>query len=240
MNSKIIYAIAAVILLVAIGVVGYKWRKPTTEPASQNITQNNSQDNQQPEQQQPKTADVCSGASTKQPFTPVIDIKNKTAVLDTSMGTIEAQLYDKDAPMTVQNFVCLIQKGYYDGITFHRVAHNFVVQAGDPTGTGSGGDSIYGGPFADELNPNAPSYKAGYVKGVLAMANAGPNTNTSQFFILTADHPELPHNYTIFGKVTVGMDVVDKIGSVPVKPGVFGPDDGAPLTPITINRASIK
>ncbi len=171
-------------------------------------------------------------------FKPTIDLQNKVAVLDTSMGKIEISLYGSDAPKTVQNFVCLIAKGYYNGITFHRVAHGFVIQAGDPTGTGSGGESIYGAKFEDELYADTASYKAGYVKGTVAMANAGPNTNGSQFFIMTSD-VSLPNNYTIFGKVSAGLDVVEKIGAVAVKPQL-GPEDGSPITPITINKATIK
>jgi cyclophilin family peptidyl-prolyl cis-trans isomerase len=184
------------------------------------------------------TADVKYDANGH--FIPTLNISKKVVTLDTTMGSIKVALYDKDAPMAVENFVCLVAKGYYDGITFHRVSHGFVVQAGDPTGTGQHGDSVYGGSFMDELYPDTASYKAGYVTGVLAMANAGPNTNTSQFFILTADHPELPHSYTIFGKVTVGLDVLGKIGSVPVTPSAMGQEDGAPITPITITKATVN
>jgi len=185
----------------------------------------------------PNGQDIMSTDSNGR-FKPTIDIANKQAVLNTSMGKIVIDLYDKDAPKTVENFVCLIQQNYYNGIIFHRVAHGFVIQGGDPTGTGTGGKSVYGPTFEDELYPDTASYQAGYLKGVLAMANAGPNTNGSQFFILLADHPELPHNYTIFGKVASGQDVVDKIGSLPVTP-VFGPDDGTPTTKVTINSASV-
>ena len=161
------------------------------------------------------------------------------AVVETSMGTFEILLYRADAPRTVENFVRLSQKGYYNGIIFHRVAKGFVIQAGDPTGTGSGGRSIWGKEFEDELNPNTPSYKEGYVKGVVAMANRGPNTNTSQFFILLNDAPRLPHNYTIFGKVIKGMDVVEKIGQVPITPQL-GPNDGRPLKNIVIKKITIR
>lgn len=172
-------------------------------------------------------------------FKPTIDLANKQAVLDTSMGKIVIQLYDQDAPKTVENFVCHIQQGYYNGVTFHRVAHGFVIQGGDPQGTGQGGVSVYGDTFEDELYPDTPSYQAGYVKGVVAMANRGPNTNGSQFFILLGDKPDLEHKYTIFGKVAAGQDVVDKIGALPVTP-VFGPDDGTPKTKVTINSATIQ
>jgi cyclophilin family peptidyl-prolyl cis-trans isomerase len=139
-------------------------------------------------------------------------VTNATAAaIHTTKGDIDIQLYTQDAPKTVTNFATLAKKGYYDGLTFHRVVPGFVIQGGDPNGDGSGGYSIYGPTFADELNPNTPSYQAGYKQGVVAMANRGPNTNGSQFFIMLADNDQLPKNYTIFGKVTSGMDVVQKI-----------------------------
>jgi len=131
----------------------------------------------------------------------------------------------------------LTDSGYYDCLTFHRVAKNFVIQGGDPNGDGTGGQSAFGKPFADELDPSTPSYKTGYVKGVLAMANSGPNTNGSQFFIMLADN-NLPHNYTIFGKVIAGQDVVDKIGQVDITPQM-GPTDGAPKTPVVMESVKI-
>ncbi|HVY67380.1 MAG TPA: peptidylprolyl isomerase, partial [Patescibacteria group bacterium] len=135
------------------------------------------------------------------------------------------------------NFLRLADAGYYDCLTFHRVAKGFVIQGGDPNGDGTGGQSAYGQPFADELNPAAPSYQAGYAHGVLAMANSGPDTNGSQFFIMLADN-QLPHNYTIFGKVTAGLDVVDKIGQVAITPQM-GPDDGRPVTPVVMQSVKI-
>lgn len=152
-------------------------------------------------------------------------------------GKITLQFYDKDAPKAVESFLRLTNSGYFDCLTFHRVAKGFVIQGGDPSGTGSGGESAFGKPFADELNPDTASYKAGYVKGVLAMANSGPNTNGSQFFIMLGD-VALQHNYTIFGKVTAGQDVVDKIGQVDITPQM-GPNDGAPKTPVVIQSVKI-
>lgn len=131
-------------------------------------------------------------------------------VLETNFGEIQFETYDKDAPKTVDNFITLAKKGFYDNLTFHRVIKGFMIQGGDPNGNGTGGP---GYKFDDELNPNTESYKTGYKKGVVAMANAGPNTNGSQFFIMLEDYP-LPNNYTIFGKVVKGQEVVDKIGSV--------------------------
>lgn len=160
------------------------------------------------------------------------DIANKRAILDTSMGKIALEFYPEDAPKAVENFLALAKSGYYNGVTFHRVVRDFVIQAGDPTGTGRGGESIFGANFADELNPAAESYKAGYRKGVLAMANKGSNTNGSQFFIMLKDNP-LDHLYTIFGRVIEGQDVVDKIGLVPVA------EDDKPVTPVVIKTVTV-
>jgi cyclophilin family peptidyl-prolyl cis-trans isomerase len=137
--------------------------------------------------------------------------QNKTynATIKTNMGDIVVQLFPKDAPLAVNNFIFLARQGFYDRVVFHRVVKGFVIQGGDPTGTGMGGP---GYKFADE------KVTRDYLPGTLAMANSGPNTNGSQFFITLADlSGKLPKNYTIFGIVTSGMEVVQKIGSVPVK-----------------------
>ena len=136
--------------------------------------------------------------------------KKEIAVIKTNMGTIELELFPKEAPKAVENFTKLANKGYYDGVTFHRVIDNFMIQGGDPTGTGRGGESIWGKSFDDEISPSLKFDKA----GILAMANAGPNTNGSQFFITLAATPWLDGHYTIFGKVIEGMDVVKAIGKV--------------------------
>ncbi|MEO6350357.1 MAG: peptidylprolyl isomerase [Candidatus Limnocylindrales bacterium] len=129
-----------------------------------------------------------------------------TAKIKTSAGEMTAELYPKDAPNTVNNFVFLARDGFYDGVIFHRVIKGFMIQGGDPTGTGTGGP---GYKFRDE-----PVNKK-YDRGILAMANAGPNTNGSQFFVMHADYG-LPPNYTIFGKLTEGHDTLDKIASAQV------------------------
>lgn len=129
--------------------------------------------------------------------------------IETSLGNIVIETYDADAPKTVENFITLANKGFYNGTIFHRVISGFMIQGGDPTGTGMGGP---GYKFEDELNPSTESYKKGYVRGTVAMANSGPNTNGSQFFIMHKDM-NLPHNYSIFGKVVSGMEVVDAIAS---------------------------
>jgi len=133
------------------------------------------------------------------------------ATLQTNHGTIELELFDEDAPKTVDNFKKLASDGFYDGVVFHRVIEDFMIQGGDPTGTGSGGPGYQ---FDDEQNDHS------VVRGSLAMANAGPNTNGSQFFIVTADAcPWLDGKHTVFGRVTGGMDVVDEISKVDTGPG---------------------
>ncbi|MBM4161860.1 MAG: peptidylprolyl isomerase [Ignavibacteria bacterium] len=160
------------------------------------------------------------------------------AELETSKGTLELELYASDAPKTVRNFVGLAEQGYFDGLIFHRVAKGFVIQTGDSMGTGEGGRSIYGKEFEDELYPSTPSFQAGYRRGVVAMANRGPNTNLSQFFIVLQDAPWLEKNYTIFGKVIRGIAIVDSIGTVEIVPG-FGPTDGKPKVDVVLKRVRI-
>jgi cyclophilin family peptidyl-prolyl cis-trans isomerase len=162
-----------------------------------------------------------------------------TAELQTSKGTMTIDLYESDAPKTVANFVGLAEQGYFDGIIFHRISKGFVIQTGDPTGTGTDGKSIYGGEFEDELNPKAPSYQEGYKRGVVAMANRGPNTNLSQFFIVLRDAPSLPKNYTIFGKVVKGMEVADSIAAVDITPQM-GPTDGRPKVDVVLKKVIVS
>ncbi|MEK6650095.1 MAG: peptidylprolyl isomerase [Bacteroidota bacterium] len=168
-------------------------------------------------------------------------MKGKTVnvTIETTKGDILVELYELDAPKTVANFVGLAREGYYNGVLVHRISKGFVIQAGDSTGTGAGGRSIYGGTFADELSPETPSYKAGYLRGTLAMANRGPNTNTSQFFIVLADAPWMPKNYTIFGRVSQGMQVVDSIAAAPITPGM-GPTDGKPVEDIKMTKVTVQ
>ena len=132
---------------------------------------------------------------------PQSEIEGKKAVIETEKGQFTIEL-SSDAPLASSNFIFLTQEKFYDGLTFHRREEGFVIQGGDPAGNGTGGP---GYAFADE------PVIGNYLRGVVAMANAGPNTNGSQFFIMLKDHPELPKNYTIFGKVVEGMDTVDKI-----------------------------
>lgn len=133
------------------------------------------------------------------------------AVIETNAGTVEIELRADVAPKACDNFVKLAKKGYYNGLIFHRVIKNFMIQGGDPTGTGRGGESAYGRPFEDEFSPKL-TFDKPYV---LAMANRGPNTNTSQFFITTAPTQWLNGMHTVFGVVVKGQDIVKKIESTP-------------------------
>ena len=140
------------------------------------------------------------------------------AVIETDKGAIEIEFFAADQPKAVENFRLLAEKGYYDGLTFHRIVRGFMIQGGDPSGDGTGGESAWGGTFADEIKQDSALYRDGYRRGILAMANAGPNTNGSQFFIMHQDYP-LPPAYVIFGKVTKGMEVVDALAGTPTTPG---------------------
>lgn len=151
-------------------------------------------------------------------------------VFETTQGNIELKLYPDVAPKTCENFIGLVKKGYYDGIIFHRVIQGFMIQGGDPTGTGRGGESLWGSDFEDEVTPSVTFNRA----GLLAMANRGPATNGSQFFITTVPTPHLNMMHTIFGEVSSGMDVVTAIETTPVGPG------DKPVTDQKIIKAYVK
>lgn len=216
--NKVPFVIIAILLITAVFVAVFSTndgKNPlaalgdTTPTPSLNLINGTQTPNQQ-----------VQGQQTQQQAQPTIVVPTTAAsdiitaemiTIHTAKGDIEFETYPKDASKTVANFSTLAKKGYYNGLTFHRVEPGFVIQGGDPNGNGSGGYSIYGPTFEDELNPDTVSYKEGYKEGVVAMANRGPNTNGSQFFIMLADNDSLPKNYTIFGKVTKGMDVVKQI-----------------------------
>jgi cyclophilin family peptidyl-prolyl cis-trans isomerase len=140
-------------------------------------------------------------------------VANRTAVIETNKGTIRFELLEEDAPKTTENFRLLADRNYYDGVTFHRVIPNFMIQGGDPLGEGYGGESAWGGKFDDEIDRDSELYAGVYEKGTVAMANSGPNTNGSQFFIMHIDYP-LPPSYSKFGRVLEGHEVVDAIAKV--------------------------
>jgi len=158
---------------------------------------------------------------------------NRIAVIQTNHGTIRFELLETDAPKTTENFRLLAEKGYYDGVIFHRVIKGFMIQGGDPTGTGRGGSSAWGGRFNDEINRTSPLYQGKYKAGTVAMANAGPNTNGSQFFIMHVDYP-LPPNYSKFGQVIEGQDVVDTIATTPTD------RNDRPLSDVTMEKVTIE
>ncbi|MFA5480553.1 MAG: peptidylprolyl isomerase [Candidatus Muiribacteriota bacterium] len=190
--------------------------------------------------------------------------ENKITVsIETNMGSFELELYPDVAPKTVENFATHVKNGYYNGTIFHRIIDNFMIQGGDPTGTGRGGESIWGERFEDEISAKAlgldkkhadgtkmtiekaytmQGYKFNnslpsmpVVKGTIAMANAGPNTNGSQFFIVTTEKCEwLDGKHTVFGKVVAGEDVVEKIGKVKTN------QQGRPDSEVKIIKAEIK
>lgn len=158
---------------------------------------------------------------------------NRIATIQTNKGTIKFELLEQDAPKTTENFRLLAERGYYDGIIFHRVIKNFMIQGGDPQGMGYGGESAWGGKFNDEINAKSELYRGSYAKGTVAMANSGPNTNGSQFFIMHVDYP-LPPSYTKFGRVIEGQEVVDAIANVKT-----GSND-KPVEPVVMEKVTVE
>lgn len=152
-------------------------------------------------------------------------------VMETSLGTIKIKLFPTKAPKTVENFIGLADKGYYNGLIFHRVIPGFMIQGGDPTGTGMGGESLWKGKFEDEISSDLS-----YLKGAVAMANSGPNTNGSQFFIVQADEGNdiLARSYSMFGQAFEGLDIVDKIANVERN----GSDK--PLTDVVMKKVTLE
>ncbi|MEJ8546070.1 peptidylprolyl isomerase [Brevibacillus borstelensis] len=198
--------------------------------------------NNQPAQEQPKEKDKTPaqpappGKYKEYPAMSIDTSKKYTAKVSTSMGDFTVELFAKDAPKTVNNFVFLAKDKFYDNLTFHRVIKDFMIQTGDPKGDGTGGPGYN---FEDELN-NGHKYE----EGIVAMANAGRNTNGSQFFIGTGKDVEGLNNspdYTIFGKVVSGMDVVHKIAAVKVKANPVIPNEqSVPEQPVTIKTITIE
>ena len=151
---------------------------------------------------------------------------NRTATFDTTMGTFKIELFEDKAPITTKNFVDLVEKGFYNGVIFHRVIENFMIQGGDPQGTGRGGP---GYTIKDEFHPSLKHDSP----GILSMANAGPNTGGSQFFITLVPTAWLDNKHAVFGKVTQGMDVVEKIGKTKTGPG------DRPVQEVKINTVTV-
>lgn len=163
---------------------------------------------------------------------------NRTATIQTNMGTIRFELLEDDAPKTTENFRLLAEKGFYDGVIFHRVIKGFMIQGGDPTGTGRGGASAWGGRFNDEINNSSPLYQGAYKAGTVAMANAGPDTNGSQFFITYKDTTLKPL-YTPFGVVVSGLDIVRKVAAAGCD-NTNGSGDGHPKRSVVFKTLRLK
>jgi len=182
----------------------------------------------------------CSRSEVRNPKVPpgAKSSGGSRAVVETDKGAIEIEFFQNEAPKAVENFRLLAEHGYYDGLTFHRIVKGFMIQGGDPKGDGSGGESAWGGTFEDEINLASPIYQRGYRRGIVAMANAGPNTNGSQFFIMHQDYSLRP-NYVIFGYVTKGQDIVDSLAETPTTLGGDG-NMSKPLEPLIIRKITVK
>jgi cyclophilin family peptidyl-prolyl cis-trans isomerase len=162
---------------------------------------------------------------------------NRTAVIETDLGTIKFELLEDQSPKTTENFRLLAERGYYNGTIFHRVISGFMIQGGDPKGDGAGGETATRQPLPNEINRTSPLYQGGYRRGLVAMANKGiPETGSSQFFIMHQTYPLQP-NYTIFGRVVEGMDVVDKIASAP---NAGASAMNRPVTPVKMNKVYVQ
>jgi cyclophilin family peptidyl-prolyl cis-trans isomerase len=182
----------------------------------------------------------CSSPSSGNPKVPAgaKSSGGMHGVIETDKGPIEIEFLAADQPKAVENFRLLAEHGYFDSLKFHRVVKGFMIQGGDPVGDGTGGESAWGGTFEDEINAGSALYRGGYRRGLMAMANAGPDTNGSQFFIMHQDY-DLPPSYVIFARVTGSMDAVDAIANTPT---TIGADGGMsqPVTPPVITKITIR
>jgi cyclophilin family peptidyl-prolyl cis-trans isomerase len=186
---------------------------------------------------------VCVGGCNSSSGNPRVPAGAKSsggqhAMIETDRGNIELELLATAAPKAVENFRLLAEHGYYDGLTFHRIVEGFMIQGGDPAGDGTGGESAWGGTFEDEIDPQSSLYRTGYRRGIVAMANAGPNTNGSQFFLMHRDY-DLPPNYVIFARVTTGETVIDAIADSPTTMGPGG-EMSRPITPPVIRKVTVR
>ncbi len=219
---KMIYAGVAVIIVVAAAFLMFRQKPKANSEVSQVPTP--TQEAQKIEETKPMT----DSKSLAKPEVTLDATKSYSAVLHTTEGDITVSLNTTQTPITANNFVYLAENKFYDNTIFHRVIDGFMIQGGDPTGTGTGSPGYR---FDDE------PFSGEYTKGTIAMANSGPNTNGSQFFIMHADYP-LPKNYVIFGKVSEGLEVVDKIATAPTTTSMGG-ENSKPVNPVTINSVDI-
>ena len=185
---------------------------------------------------------LMSGCGEKQPEATApraANQPNRNVVIETDLGTIKFELFENEAPRTAENFRLLAERGYYNGLVFHRVANGFMIQGGDPNGDGTGGQTATGALLPNEINRTSPLYQGGYRRGLVAMANKGrPETGSSQFFIMHQTYPLQP-NYTIFGRVIEGMDVVDRIATAPTTMSPNG-EKSRPITPVKTNKIYVQ
>jgi cyclophilin family peptidyl-prolyl cis-trans isomerase len=230
MNNKYL-SIIIVVLVIVLGVWLYKENHNNNQPPVEATTPTSTDEAATPPPVNSPTSQTTNQNNQS---------KIMTATIKTNKGNITIEFFSKDAPNTVANFEKLAGEGFYNGTKFHRVILGFMIQGGDPLSKDNTKQGLWGtgGPgyqFADEIDPNSALYKAGYLKGIVAMANSGPNTNGSQLFIMDSDYP-LPPLYTIFGKVDSGQYVVDAIDSVKTDPSNDRPIDPVIINSITINK----
>ena len=238
MKKTLLFLVPAILLIVGAAYLFTNKKTTITQPGTGIDDIDNIELSKPSETTTPQTNTTATSQNTAVPpldlskyKTPIMIIdakKTYTAKMKTSAGEIDISLNAAATPITVNNFVFLAKKNFYDNVIFHRAIKGFMIQGGDPTGTGSGGPGYQ---FNDE------QFTGEYLRGTLAMANAGPNTNGSQFFIMHADYP-LPPNYVIFGKVIKGLDVVDKIAEAPVTMSASG-ENSKPVTPVKILSVEI-
>jgi len=221
MRNKQLIVFLSVIILIGFGIYSFRKPKPKTTKPIINNTKTEEVTVIPTNSNQPTT--VVKNTNLTKPEMVLVKGKTYTAKLTTSEGEIVIQLSADKTPITVNNFVYLSRQSFYDGVIFHRVIKGFMIQGGDPQGTGRGGPGYQ---FADE------KFEGSYTRGAVAMANAGPNTNGSQFFIMHQDYP-LPTDYVIFGKVLSGIEVVDKIAITPVD------SSDRPIEPMVIQKIEI-
>ena len=218
-------------LLVMAGVVIYKESssKPIPLKNTKSVQLSNLKENTKSEESTSMQDSTQKKQYSSQPAMTLDQSKQYTATLKTTKGDIVVDLNTAQTPITVNNFVTLANDGFYDNTIFHRTINGFMIQGGDPEGTGRGGPGYR---FDDE------PFEGEYTRGVIAMANAGPNTNGSQFFIMHQDYA-LPKNYVIFGHVIQGIEVVDDIATAPVKPSMSG-ENSSPVEPVTVESIQIE
>lgn len=229
------------LLMVSVALFAFTMAACESKPENQNANQNARSSAANANQAATATANqnAAPPAANANQAATAANQKTHTVTIDTSAGRIKIELLDKDAPKTAENFRKLAEQGFYNGLIFHRIISGFMIQGGDPNGNGTGGKTADGRPLPNEVVRNSPLYQTGYHRGDVAMANRGtPETGSSQFFIMHQDRSlvQLPPSYTIFARVTEGMNIVDKIISAPIKPGT----EGQPVNPVKMTKVTVQ